>query len=276
MTIEVVDEYSRRQNLTFQRWSSHSAWQKRGLGLTPSDLALSYNTSQRVVVDVLQHSSRWARRLSRAVTENISAGCGACLRFLQYFFCRRMTSACVYSLLMTKLGSDFPLPVLSNQTYCGKTPIRPREETKCSPPFCGINWVCLVLDFLDYGHLTNTHTYWATIKIWDRPSKENISVLLALVWQCPTPQDTADSELAEQFALETFEYVPHSPDFLDPLIVICLPPDRALIKKSFHPRFCRHQTCHRHMGEATVLCVEMDKTITRFDKCLNHQVDYVE
>jgi len=69
---------------------------------------------------------------------------------------------------------------------------------------------------------------------------------------------------------------PHIVQILDPPIIICLPPDRALVRKSFHPRFCRRQTCYRHVGEATVLCVGMDKTITRCDKCLNRQVDCVE
>jgi hypothetical protein len=73
MTVEVDDEYSRRQNSTLQRLSSHSTWQKRDLGLMASDLGLSFNTSQRVVVDILQHFSHCARRLCLAVTENKAA-----------------------------------------------------------------------------------------------------------------------------------------------------------------------------------------------------------
>ena len=111
-----------------------------------------------------------------------------------------------------KTVSYFPLTLLSNQTCCGETPIRPREEKKCSLPFCGTCWVCLVVDFLEYARLINAHMYCATQKIWDRPSKKSISVLLALVWQCPTAQDTAVSELAAQFGLETLEQAPHSPD----------------------------------------------------------------
>lgn len=127
-------------------------------------------------------------------------------------FCRGKASTCVDSLLMTKLEPVFPLPLLSNQICCGKTPIRPREGTQCSPPFCGTRWVCLVMGFLENARLTNAYMYCATLKIWDRPSKEHVQLLLVLVSRFPTTQDTADTELAAEFGLETLEHAPHSPD----------------------------------------------------------------
>ena len=85
ITVEVDDEYSRRQNSSLQRWGSHSTWQKRDLELVGSDLGLSYNTSQRVVVDVLQHSGRCVRRLHHGLTEKIeSYEYDACLMLPQY------------------------------------------------------------------------------------------------------------------------------------------------------------------------------------------------
>jgi hypothetical protein len=90
---------------------------------------LSYNTLQRVVLYVLQHPSHCARRLSMRLQKTKLRVC--CLSHVPaILFCRGKTSACVDSLLMTKLGSDFTLPLLSDQTCCGNTPVRSQRRGK--------------------------------------------------------------------------------------------------------------------------------------------------
>jgi len=266
MTFEVDDEHSRRLNSKLQRRGSNSTLQKRDLGLMASDLSLSFNTSE--------HSSHCARRLSHAVTENITASmvpvscsCNILPHRNDICLCWLVTDDEIWVRLST--------PTAKQPDMLWKSSNLPTRKNRVLIAFLW-NPLGLFGGGLSVICTRNSHMYCATQKNLGQTIKRKhlgiISVGVAM------PDRSGHSRLRTCCTVRFGKScsTPHMVQIWDLPIIICLPPDRALVRKSFHPRFCRLQTCYRHVGEATVLWVGMDKTITRCDKCLNRQGDCAE
>ena len=155
---------------------------------------------------------------------------------------------------MTKLLSYFPLPLPGDQTCCEKTPFRQEEGIKCSTPFCESRWLCLVMDLPEYARLIKAHAK----NLWQAIKRKRLGIFSNGMTM---PARRGHSRLGTwcEIRFGNVGARPHIVQIWDPRIITFLPPDRTLLRKSFHPHFWWCQTCYRHVVEARVLCVGMDK-----------------